>query len=37
MGDDTQKDTKSLGQSLQFFQLISVLFVSHKYVVSELN
>ena len=32
-----QKDTMSLGRSLQFFQLISVLFVSHKYQVSELN
>ena len=37
MGDYTQKDTRSLGQSLQFCQLISVLFVSHKYLVSELN
>ena len=37
VGDYTQKDTRSLGQSLQFCQLISVLFVSHKYLVSELN
>ena len=37
MGDYTQIDTRSLGQSLQFCQLISVLFVSHKYLVSELN
>ena len=28
---------RSLGRSLQFFQLISVLFVPHKYLVSELN
>ena len=37
MDDYMQKDTRSLGRSLQFFQLISVLFVSHKYLVSELN
>ena len=37
MGDYMQKDMRSLGRSLQFVQLISVLFVSHKYLVSELN
>ena len=36
-GENMQRDTRSLGQSLQFFQLISILNVSDKFLTSELN
>ena len=35
MGDYMQKDTRSLSQSLQFFQVTWALNVSHKYLVSD--